>query len=258
MKGILRGTVQHSLAWSFTAVYGTLFVIAVVLTAGKFPNAITRPMTQFWGRVMLVFSGVKVEFEGDCEALLERGPRVFTFNHASTLDLFIVSMIASPGGVSVVKREIIYIPFLGWAAYFGNYVLLDRRNRQRAIVSLENAGRRIREESLSVFIAPEGTRTSSRIPSKFKMGAFRMAEISGASIVPVVIDGGAEVWPKAKLYCPGGTVKVRLLEPITHAELLERGTHAMAEELRERYAADLGVELPEAVEVVQELVPQLA
>ncbi len=244
MKGFIRGTIQHSFAWTFCALYLPFMVAAILLTGGRFPNKVNRPLIRFWGRMMLIFSGVKVEFEGDCSALDVREPRVFTFNHASTLDLFIITSLFPPGGVAVVKREMVYIPLIGWAVYFTDFVRLDRRNRERAVASLETAGRRIRDEALSVFIAPEGTRTSSRVPSEFKMGAFRMAEVAGASIVPLVADGAAELWPKNKLYCRGGTIKVRLLEPITHAELVERGVHAVAEDLRERYARDLGVELP--------------
>lgn len=247
MKGMIRATIQHSLAWSFCAVYLPIFIALLILTGGRFPNVINRPLTRFWGRMMLLFSGVKLELQGDCEALNVREPRVFTFNHASSLDVFIVAAMITPRGVAVVKREMVFIPFIGWAAHFADYVFLDRRNRARAVASLEAAGKRIREQSLSVFIAPEGTRTSARTPSKFKLGAFHMAEVAGADIIPMVIDGAAELWPKDKLYCRGGTVKIRLLEPIRHAELVERGAHAMAEEVRERYAESLGVTLPEKV-----------
>lgn len=245
MKGLIRGTIQHSLAWSFSAVYTVIMILAMLLTAGKFPERITRPLVRLWGKTMLWISGVKLVFEGDCSALERPAPRVFTFNHASTLDVFIITAIMTPSGTAVVKRSIIYIPFIGWSAYLAGLVLLDRGNRDRATASLKRAGERIRKEALSVFIAPEGTRTSSRIPSEFKMGAFRMAEVAGADIVPVVIDGAAEVWSRDKLYCKGGTVKIRLLEPIKHAELVERGARAIAEDLRRRYAKDLGVELPE-------------
>lgn len=244
MQGLIRGTIQHSLAWSFSAVYTVVMNLVMLLTAGKFPERVTRPLVRFWGQTMLRISGVKLEFEGDCSALDRQAPRVFTFNHASTLDVFIITAIMTPSGTAVVKRSIIYVPFIGWSAYLAGLVLLDRSNRERATASLEQAGQRIRKESLSVFIAPEGTRTSSRAPSEFKMGAFRMAEVSGADIVPVVIDGAAEVWSRDKLYCKGGTVKIRLLEPVTHAELVERGARAVAEDLRGRYAQDLGVEIP--------------
>ena len=243
MKGLVRGTIQHSLAWSFCAVYLPLLILAMVLTAGRLPNVV-RAMIRFWGQTMLVFCGVKLEFEGDCEALKVQKPRVFTFNHASTLDVFIITALFPPGGTAVVKREMAYIPFIGWAVYFSDFVRLDRRNRERAVASLKAAGKRIRDDALSVFIAPEGTRSGSRVPSEFKMGAFRMAEIAGVDVHPLVVDGAAEVWPTSKIYCPGGTVKVRLLEPIRHAELVERGVHAVAEDLRGRYARDLGVELP--------------
>lgn len=244
MNGFIRGTIQHGLAWSFSAGFTAAIVVVMLLTAGKFPERITLPMVRFWGRTMLKISGVTLEFEGDCSALACRGSRVFTFNHASTLDVFIITAILTPGGTAVVKRSILYIPFIGWSAYLVGLVLLDRSNRERAMASLEKAGKRIRDEQLSVFIAPEGTRTSSRAPSEFKLGAFRMAEIAGADIVPVVIDGAAETWSRDKLYCKGGTVKIRLLEPITHEDLMARGPRAVAEDLRGRYAQDLGVALP--------------
>ncbi len=244
MKGLIRGTIQHSLAWSFSAVFSVVIISAMLLTAGKFPERVTLPLVRIWGRTMLKISGVKLEFEGDCSALDRLAPRVFTFNHASTLDVFIITAIMARGGTAVVKRSIIYIPFIGLSAYFAGLVLLDRSSRERATASLKKAGERIRDEALSVFIAPEGTRTSSRAPSEFKMGAFRMAEIAGAEIVPVVIDGAAEAWSTDKLYCKGGTVKIRLLKPITHADLMERGARAVAEDLRRRYAKNLGVELP--------------
>ncbi len=244
MKGLIRGTIQHSLAWCFSAVFTVAVVLVMLLTGGKFPERITRPMVRFWGQTMLRISGVKLVFEGDCSALEQKAPRVFTFNHASTLDVFIITAIMTPAGTAVVKKSIIYIPFIGWSAYLAGLVLLDRSNRERATASLEKAGKRIRDSSLSVFIAPEGTRTSSRVPSEFKMGAFRMAEVAGADIVPVVIDGAAEIWSRDKLYCKGGTVKIRFLEPITHADLMERGARAVAEDLRGRYAEDLGVKMP--------------
>lgn len=245
MKGILRATIQHSLAWSFCALYIPFVIAAVLLTAGRFPNAVNRPLIRFWGRMMLVFSGVKLELDASCEALKVREARVFTFNHASSLDLFIITSLFAPGSVAVVKREIVYIPFIGWAVYFMDFIRLDRRNRERALASLEATGKKMQEQRLSVFIAPEGTRTSSRAPAAFKLGAFRLAEISGAPIIPLVIDGAAELWPKNKLYCRGGTVKIRLLEPITNEALRSRGTRAIAEELRARYAKDLGVALAE-------------
>lgn len=244
MKGLIKGTIQHSLAWSFSALFTAAIIIAMFLTVGRFPERVTRPMVRFWGRTMLRISRVKLEFEGDCSALEQRAPRVFTFNHASTLDVFIITAIMTPGGTAVVKRSIIYIPFIGWSAYLAGLVLLDRSHRERATASLQKAGERIRDTSLSVFIAPEGTRTSARAPAEFKLGAFRMAEVAGADIVPVVIDGAAEAWSRDKLYSKGGTVKIRLLEPITHADLIERGARAVADDLRGRYARDLGVEGP--------------
>lgn len=244
MKGFIRATIQHSLAWSFCALYVPCLILIAIVTLGRFPNTVHRPLIRFWGRMMLRFSGARLELDPACEeALRRREARVITFNHASSLDVFIIAALFPPGGYAVVKREIVYIPFIGWGIYFLEFIRLDRSNRERAVASLQATGKRMREEGLTVFIAPEGTRTSSRAPAAFKLGAFRLAEASKTPIVPLVIDGAAEMWPKDKLYCTGGTIKIRMLEAIPHEELIGRGVHETAEELRVRYARDLGVEL---------------
>ncbi|MBA2661715.1 MAG: 1-acyl-sn-glycerol-3-phosphate acyltransferase [Bradymonadaceae bacterium] len=228
------------MAWTFCALFIPWVILVAIITGGRFPNGFNRPVIRFWGRTMLWISGIKLELDG-CEALDRREARVITFNHASTLDVFIMAALLPPGGVPVVKREIVFIPFIGWGIYFMDFVRLDRRNRDRAVASLEQAAARIRDNAVTVMIAPEGTRTSTRDPAPFKLGAIRLAEYSGAPIIPLVIDGAAELWPRDQIYCTPGTVRIRLLEPITSQVFASESAQQVAEALRERYREDLGV-----------------
>lgn len=240
IAALLRGTIQHTMAWTFCAVYVPLIILITLLTAGRFSDTLGLRMIRFWGRQMLRFSWVRVEVEPSPQ-WHERRARVITFNHASTLDMFVVASVLPPGSVPVVKREIVLIPFIGWAIYFLDFILLDRRNRERAIASLTAAGERMRREQRTVLIAPEGTRTGTRAVGPFKMGPFRLAESAGAPVVPLVIDGAAELWPRSQLSCKPGVVRVRLLDEIP-AEVVARDPAAAAEHARALYLQSLGVE----------------
>jgi lysophosphatidate acyltransferase len=72
----------------------------------------------------------------------------------------------------------------------GGNIFLDRRNPQAAIASLSEAGETMKKRMTSLWLFPEGTRTSSEEPNlrPFKKGAFHLAVQSGLPIVPVVCE----------------------------------------------------------------------
>ena len=121
------------------------------------------------------------------------------FNHASTLDIFIVQATLPDHGVPVAKREFIRVPLIGWTVYLLDFVLLDRKDRRRAAASLSRAAARITRERLSVVIAPEGTRSHTGELGPFKLGPMHLAVASHAPLVPMIIHGSARAMPHGQL-----------------------------------------------------------
>jgi len=151
-----------------------------------------------WIRQMAVLFGLGrrlVGWENLPEDLrLSRHPAIFIANHASFFDppLLISTLPSRP--VFLVKKELAYVPFLGWVIWLAGFIFVDRRKGSRAVASLKAAARQIRQgQSIAAF--PEGTRTRTGELLPFKRGVFALALEAGVPVVPMAIQGGLEVLP---------------------------------------------------------------
>ncbi|MEZ4380797.1 MAG: lysophospholipid acyltransferase family protein [Nannocystaceae bacterium] len=234
MTAALRRLWQLVAGWTVTAALGLSLCALILLSFGLLSELVGRTFLRAWGRAMLWIGGVEVVVEGG-ERLAERAPRIVTFNHASTLDNFIVNALLPPGGTPVARRSALWVPIMGLVLALGPILLVDRRGGARARATLDRAARRIREESLSVVIAPEGTRRGDDKPSRFKLGAFELARVTGAPIVPLVIVGADRLMPYGRLTSTPGRVVVRVLAPIPSDDLTVANLREHADALRERY-----------------------
>ncbi len=233
-----RAIPQHLLGWTYTLVMGALLMATALLSFGALSHALGRPLLRLWGRGMLVILGVDLEVRG---ARHVRGPapRVVAFNHASTLDMFIVQAVLPDRGVPVAKREFIYVPIVGWVVYLLDFILLDRKDRRRAAASLARAAARIRREHLSVVIAPEGTRSRTGELGPFKLGPLLLAVASHAPIVPMRIAGSAACMPHGQLWSNPGRVVVEFLPPIATDDYTLDNLRERADNLRDRFLVEL-------------------
>ena len=135
------------------------------------------------------FSILGVEFEQREHHLHDNiGAAVFCSNHQNDIDMF-------PGGASVLPRtvvlgksSIILIPFFGQFFWLSGNILINRKNPYKAKKSMEKVTTRIKEESISVWVMPEGTRSRGRGLLPFKKGAFVTAIAAQCPIAPVVFS----------------------------------------------------------------------
>ena len=94
----------------------------------------------------------------------------------------------------VAKTELFRIPVFGGALEVAEFIELDRGNKNRARQSLKVAQERFKS-GISVWIAPEGTRSPTGKLGSFKKGGFILALEAGARILPVTLVGTGEVMP---------------------------------------------------------------
>lgn len=240
MKTILRAGGQLLVGWLFTAVFTVVATMLSILTLGLCARWLTPLLLRFWGRWILRIQGVQLVIEGR-EHLAQPGTRIATFNHTSLLDAMIIPVLNPVGGVSLLKREALYIPFVGLAVYTLGFLLIDRGNSARARATVNRAAHRMQREQLTVFIAPEGTRTRTGDLQTFKRGAFHLALISGAPIVPIIITGAYALRPYQAMITARGTVRVRILPPISTVGLTEAGLPALASRLHALYQRELAL-----------------
>ena len=131
-------------------------------------------------------------------------PAIYLSNHTSQLDPLIAIWICPFGGCGVAKKEIANIPFFGWVYRLAGHLLIDRSSPEKAISSMKELCRLVKQLNLGVWIWPEGTRSLDGRLLKLKKGFAHMAIETKLPIVPIVVREAQHRWPsKTMLLYPG-------------------------------------------------------
>jgi len=182
-------------------------------------------------RIPLVLTG----WERLPEAVREgRQPVIFMSNHESQLDPPVLIGILPVPAVYIAKKEVKYLPFVGWAAWVAGVIFIDRGDRDRAIKSIHDAASQIRGGK-NVVIFPEGTRSRTGEMLPFKKGGFALALDAGVPIVPMATVGGREVLPPGSMRLRPGRYVVAVGAPVDSAAHADR--ESLMQEVRGRIEA---------------------
>jgi 1-acyl-sn-glycerol-3-phosphate acyltransferase len=141
-------------------------------------------------------------------------PCVIVANHQSFLDVVTFGAIFPRRTVSAGKREIGRIPIFGWFYRLSGNLIIDRAHARSALESLEQAARTMAKEKIAVWFMPEGHRNTGPELLSFKTGAFRLALVAGAPIVPIVAEPLAVVCDTNRHLARPGRLRMRVLEPV--------------------------------------------
>lgn len=145
-------------------------------------------------------------------------PYFYAMNHQSLFDI-VVAFVSIPVNLRfIAKKSLRIIPFLGWYMSVTGMIFIDRKNRQDAVRSLDEACQKIRAGK-SILVYPEGTRSRDGLIMPFKKGPFVMALQAGVPIVPVAIEGCQSLLERDSLVIKGGRVDIALGQPIETAGL---------------------------------------
>lgn len=125
---------------------------------------------------------------------------IVVMNHQSLLDISMASdflELLAPRYVS--KAELSRgIPGVSYNLRFGGSALIDRKAPEQAHAAIAELARRAREESLTVVIFPEGTRSRTGAMKPFKTGGLHtlLAGARGVPVLPVTSYGGSRIFKK--------------------------------------------------------------
>ena len=227
---------KQTVAWIFTLLYMPILIVACMVVSRQRRSSLGPKLTRGWGWSVARLAGVKIEYTDQARlALSQRIARVLTFNHNSTLDVPVGASLLPDGGVLALKAEMRTMPILGRACVALGSIFLDRANRENAYATLRESARRIQMETLQVLIAPEGTRSDDGQLGRFKLGAFHLAHEAQVPILPVVLHGAAEIWPRGHLAPFGGTVMIDVLPEFLVSDGTPENIRMIADQLREDY-----------------------
>ena len=225
-KDMLRSALLVTIGTAVTAFISVFCVVCFPLLPRKEYSIFS--IAQLWGRIMLFLTSVKVEVQGRENVSYGR-PQIFMSNHQSGFDIFVLLAYTPRYFAWIAKKELFRIPFFGLALRRLGAIEIDRQNVVRAMHSIDEAARIIREGK-SVMTFPEGTRSRDGRIQPFKKGVFHLALKSGVPIVPVTLIGSREIMPKKSLRVTPGQVTLIIHPPVlvtdysaeTVDELIER------------------------------------
>lgn len=188
-----------------------------------------------WGTLIMKASLVKVQVEG-----LENVPKntnvIFTSNHQSYLDIFILLKYLPLPFRFVIMRKLFNIPFIGDHITRAGYISLDTKDRKKSFEIIDNIVGLLKNNN-SFVIFPEGRLTDDGSIREFSRGASIIIQKSSIAIVPIAINGSFFVLPKGRWKLnTKSIVKVKIGKPVVfdcYKQVTKETSAKVSEELKE-------------------------
>ena len=143
------------------------------------------------------------------------GNHIVMSNHTSAWET-IAQFLLFPEQVWVLKRELLWIPFVGWGLKMLHPIAIDRGAGQKAVNQVIEQGQERLAAGLWVIIFPEGTRVAPGKTRKYGISGALLAGASGRLIVPLSHDA-VKYWTRRSLLKKPGTIQVVIGKPIDPA-----------------------------------------
>lgn len=167
-----------------------------------------------WAKMMLHILGVVCGIRHEVKGIenLPKQPCVVLCKHQSAWETLALQKIFPPQ-VWVLKRELLWIPFFGWALALTSPIAIKRSDRMGAMKQLLKQGKERLEQGFCVVIFPEGTRIPFGQRGKYKIGGALLAASSGVPVIPVAHNAG-RLWGRNAFSKHPGVITMSIGEPI--------------------------------------------
>jgi 1-acyl-sn-glycerol-3-phosphate acyltransferase len=205
----LRSLIFSILFYGFFALSSVAAVGISLISPKSLP-----PFTRFWSRSWLAMyraiCGVNYEVRG--KENIPHGGCLLAVKHQSVWDTCALFAIFERP-VFVLKSELMFIPFFGWALARLGCIPVKRGTGKSALDNMVQGTRVALAQRKQVVIFPEGTRTMIGQAANYKTGISHLYTALEVTCVPVALNSGA-FWPRRKFLRPPGTIVVEVLSPI--------------------------------------------
>ena len=143
----------------------------------------------------------------------ERDGVVLLVKHQSTYETFLMPTIMPHPLAYVFKKELLHVPFFGWAIGRLDMIHIDRKLRTQAFNRVVQQGKTLLDQGIWVIMFPEGTRIARGQKGQYKTGGTRLAIEAGVPVVPIAVTS-AKCWPRKAFVKKPGVVDVSIGKPI--------------------------------------------
>lgn len=165
-------------------------------------------------------------------------PHIVACKHSSTWETLFLSRYLPPLAY-VAKKELLSLPFFGWAFRLASPITIDRQAGQDAMIQISSQGRERFAQGFWIILYPEGTRIPVSRRVRYKTGAARLAIEMQVPILPIAHNAGW-LWPKGFMGKRPGIVTMSVGKPIAPGTMNPAELMQAVEEWIEGEVARLG------------------
>jgi 1-acyl-sn-glycerol-3-phosphate acyltransferase len=215
MIAMLRSTVHMAFMFVTVIPYSLLILLVRLLgTKGDKLYVIAQKWLTLSVDAARVIMGIRYEIQGQENLPVgETSPAILLVKHQSTYETFLMPAIMPHPLAYVFKKELLYVPFFGWAIGSLDMIHIDRSQRSKAFAKVVEQGKALLARGVWVIMFPEGTRIPRGERGSYKSGGSRLAIATGAPVIPVAVTS-AKCWPRKAFIKYPGVVAVSIGKPI--------------------------------------------
>ncbi|WDR01457.1 lysophospholipid acyltransferase family protein [Devosia algicola] len=208
----IRSAIFYLLFIGQTAIVAITIGTIALFTGRR--TALSWWMAKYWCRsnltLLRLFGGIKTKVSG-AENIPEGGC-IIAAKHQSDWDVFAIFPYTGRPAY-IVKKELMRIPFFGWAARTLDCIEVDRSKGAQAIPLMMQQAHAAVERGCRIVIFPEGTRRAPLAKPEYRQGIVRLYSELGVPVVPVALNSGL-FWGRNSLIIWPGTAEAKFLPPI--------------------------------------------
>jgi 1-acyl-sn-glycerol-3-phosphate acyltransferase len=189
--------------------YGTVALLTAPLPRSwTYGVAVAWVDSMFW--LLRRLCGLDYRVEG-----LEHLPKqssIVLIKHSSAWET-LAQLKIFPQQTWVLKRELMWVPILGWVLWLLSPIAIDRRGGGAAVQQVVDQGRERLMAGVWVMVFPEGTRMPAGQTRRYGLSGVVLASAMELPVIPVAHNAGY-FWPRRGWLKRPGTIRVVIGAPI--------------------------------------------
>ncbi len=204
---IIRSLIFNILFYGITAIMAVIGLPILLL-----PYRVCQKYEHLWSAIMVVLLKYIMGITHRVTGPRPDHPVIYAAKHQSAWEtIFLYAEFDSPA--PVLKKELIYLPFIGLFFVKVPSVPIDRSAGRAALKNLMAAAEKINKIGDSILIFPQGTRVAPGAEHSYHAGTFAIYQATGLPVVPVALNSGL-FWSRAAFTKKSGVIDVKLLPEI--------------------------------------------
>ncbi|MCK5719532.1 MAG: 1-acyl-sn-glycerol-3-phosphate acyltransferase [Thiomargarita sp.] len=189
----------------------TSIIIFTVIALVIYPLPFKRrySIIKQWARFIIWWleKTCHIDFRVKGRENIPKAPMLILSKHQSAWETIAYQQIF-PIQVWLLKRELLMLPFFGWALATLNPISIDRKNIRQSMQKIIKQGKQRLSEGSSLIIFPEGTRVKPGETKRYGIGGAILAvETKNYPVIPVAINSG-KFWAANSFIKYPGTIDV--------------------------------------------------